>query len=229
MSGFSEASTVQAWLVERLVSLGWTHVGPNQLPRTVTDTVCEEWLIEALTRMNPAIAEVPGRVDEVLPLIRSVILSANNEGLLAANERMTTLMRGDHTVRYVGTEQHVPLRLIDFEDPASNRLVVSEEVAFGTKGSGRRFDVVLWVNGIPLVVIETKTPVKASVSWLNAARDVANTYEAERPSFFAPNVFSVATEGRELHYGAVGQAAESWLMWGSTDDPYDLGGFERVT
>lgn len=228
MSGFSEASTVQTWLVERLVSLGWTHVGPNQLPRTVTDVLSDDWVIAALKRLNPAIAEAPERVDEVLPLIRSVILSANNDGLLAANERMTTLMRGDHTVKYVGEDQHVPVRLIDFDNPSSNHLVVSEEVVFGTTGNARRFDLVLWVNGIPLVVIETKTPVKASVSWLNAARDITNTYEVEKPSFFAPNVFSVATEGRELHYGAVGQAAESWLMWGSTDDPYDLSGFERV-
>ena len=228
MSAFSEASTVQAWLVERLVALGWTHVGANELPRNVTDVLCDDWVIAALKRLNPAIAEAPERVDEVLPLIRSVILSANNDGLLAANERMTTLMRGDHTVKYVGEDQHVPLRLIDFDNPSANHLVVSEEVVFGTTGNARRFDLVLWVNGIPLVVIETKTPVKASVSWLNAARDITNTYEVEKPSFFAPNVFSVATEGRELHYGAVGQPAESWLMWGSTEDPYDLSGFERV-
>jgi len=228
MSGFSEASTVQAWLIERFVSLGWTHVGPNQLPRAFTDVLCDDWVIAALQRLNPAIAESPERVDEVLPLIRSVVLSANNEGLLAANERMTILMRGDYTVKYVGEDQHVPLRLIDFDSPSANHLVVSEEVVFGTTGNSRRFDLVLWVNGIPVVVIETKTPVKASVSWLNAARDITNTYEVEKPSFFAPNVFSVATEGRELHYGAVGQAAESWLMWGSTEDPYNLDGFERV-
>ena len=53
-------------------------------------------------------------------------------------------------------------------------------------------------------------------------------YEVEGPAFFASNVLVAATEGREFHYGAVGQPGEQWLMWGSTQDPYDMFGFERV-
>jgi type I restriction enzyme R subunit len=225
--------------VERLVALGWTHVPGSAVPRTHTDVLVEDWLIEALIRLNPAIAEAPERVDEVLPVIRSAVLSASVEGLLSANERMTTLLRGQRSVKFAGETEHTPFRVIDFDDPGKNFFAVSgptsdsvdavaDEVTFGSPGAARRFDVVLWVNGIPLVVIETKTPVKASVSWLNAARDIANVYEVEKPTFFAPNVLCLATEGREVHYGAVSQSAESWLMWGSTQDPYDLSGFERV-
>ena len=147
---------------------------------------------------------------------------------MAANERTTTLLRGDHTVKFVGSTGYVPLRLIDFHAPDENHFVVSDEVTFGPPGKERRYDVVLWVNGFPLVMIETKTPVKASASWLNGARDIANTYEVEGPSFFATNVLVGATEGREFHYGAVGQPGEQWLMWGSTQDPYDLLGLRRV-
>lgn len=239
MAGFSESSTVQAWLVERLVTLGWVHVPGFLVPRDATDVLVEQWLIEALMRLNPAIATDPERVDEVLPVIRSTVLSASVEGLLPANERMTTLMRGQATVKFTGETDHVPFRVIDFDNLSNNHFVVSgptstssdpntDEVSFGPSGSARRFDAVLWVNGLPLVVIETKTPVNSSVSWLNGARDIANVYEVEKPTFFAPNVFSVATEGKELHYGAVGQPAESWLMWGSTADPYNLSGFDRV-
>jgi type I restriction enzyme R subunit len=228
MPGFSESSTVQAWLVERLVSLGWEHVPGNELPREHTDALCEQWLIEALEVLNPEFHGFPERVDEVLPTIRMAVLAAASEGLVPANERMTTLLRGDHTVKYVGTTQYVPLRLLDFEDLTQNQFVVSDEVTFGPPGKERRFDVVLWVNGFPLVVIETKTPVRASVSWLNGARDISNTYEVECPAFFAANVLSAATEGREFHYGAIGQPAEQWLVWGSTQDPYDMFGFARV-
>lgn len=228
MSGFSESSTVQAWLVDRLVSLGWEHVRGDELPRATTDVVVEEWLIEALEVLNPGLEGVPERVEGILPLVRSTVLSAATDGLLAANERMTTLLRGQAFVKFVGDTDHTPIRVIDFKDLSQNSLVVAEEVTFGTPGNSRRFDIVLFVNGFPLVVLETKTPVKANVSWLNAARDIANVYEPERPTFFAPNVLCVATEGRELHYGAVGQPAESWLMWGSTADPYDLSGFGRV-
>lgn len=225
---FSESSTVQAWLVERLVGLDWKHIPGDELPRESTDVVVEEWLIEALEVLNSGLHGSPERVEEVLPLVRSAVLSAATDGLLVANERLTTLLRGQLPVKFVGETDHTPVKVIDFEDLSQNHFVVAEEVTFGTPGNSRRFDVVLFVNGFPLVVIETKTPVKANVSWLNAARDIANVYEPERPTYFAPNVFCVATEGRELHYGAVGQPAESWLMWGSTEDPYDLSGFERV-
>ncbi len=228
MAGFSESSTVQAWLVERLVSGGWEYVPGRELPREATAPLVEEWLIESLELLNPALYGLTERVDEVLPLIRMAVLGAASEGLLPANERLTTLLRGDHTVKYVGTTEYVPLRLIDFDDLGANHFVVSDEVTFGPPGRERRFDLVLWVNGFPLVVIETKTPVKSSVSWLNAARDIANVYEAEGPAFFASNVLVAATEGREFHYGPVGLSGEQWLMWGSTQDPYDMFGFARV-
>ncbi len=228
MAGFSEAKTVQTWLVERLLALGWEYVPGKEVPREITSPLAEEWLVEALEVHNPALQGAPERVDDVLPLIRMAVLAAASEGLVAANERLTTLLRGDHTLKYVGTTEYVPLRLIDFINLDQNHFVVSDEVTFGPPGRERRYDVVLWVNGLPLVVIETKTPVKSAVSWLNGARDIANTYEVEGPTFFAPNVLVAATEGREFHYGSVGQPGEQWLMWGSTQDPYDLGGLKRV-
>jgi type I restriction enzyme R subunit len=237
---FSEAATVQGWLVERLASLGWSHVPGQGLPRESTDAVCEPWLTDALLRLNPVIAKKPERVDEVLPVIRAAILSAASDGLLAANERLTTILRGEHPFKFVGEDHYVTVRLIDFDDLANNEFVVSgplpgsqnpiaDEVTYGPAvAKQRRFDVVLWVNGLPLVVVETKTPVNAAVSWLNGARDIANTYEKDCPAFFATNVVVGATEGREFHYGAVGQPGESWLMWGSTQDPYNLDGLPRV-
>lgn len=228
MSHFSEASTVQSWLVRGLKRHGWAVVPGGHLQRSKIDALVEEDLIEALEVLNPELHGAPERIDEVLPLIRNAVLSAGSDGLLAANERFVTLLRGDHTVKYVGTERYVPLRLIDFDDLTNNTFVVSDEVTFGTPGHERRFDLVLWVNGIPLVVIETKTPVDSEISWLNGAKDIHNVYAVEHPSFFAPNVLVAATEGREFHYGAVGQSPESWLMWGSTADPFDLDGFERV-
>src|SRR4051794_36054792 len=124
MTGFSESSTVQTWLVERLAALGWEHVPGRELPREHTDALCEEWLIEALEVLNPALHGVPERVDEVLPTIRMGMLAAASEGLVPSNERMTTLLRGDHTIRYVGTTEYLPLRLLDFDDMSQNHLVV---------------------------------------------------------------------------------------------------------
>src|ERR1035437_8029255 len=123
MAGFSESSTVQAWLVERLVLLGWEHVPGKELPREFTAPLVEEWVIEALEILNSDLHGAPERVDEVLPLIRMAVLGAAAEGLVPANERMTTLLRGDHTGKYIGTTEYVPLRLIDFEDLSQNTFV----------------------------------------------------------------------------------------------------------
>ncbi len=131
MAGFSESSTVQAWLVERLHALGWKHIPGKELPRESSAPLIERWLIKALEVLNPALQSTPERVDEVLPLIRMAVLSAASEGLVHANERLTPLPRGDHTVKYVGTAEYVPMRLIDFDNLSENHFVVSDEVTFG--------------------------------------------------------------------------------------------------
>jgi len=228
--GFTETSTVQAAIVDRLAQpdIGWAKVHGKDLPRDLDAVLLEDDVRDALIRLNPMIAEQPDRVDEILPLLRAVVLSAATEGLVAANERMVTWLRGTQTHKFVGTDEYVPVRLIDFAPGAVNRVVVADEVTFGPPGNQKRFDVVLWVNGFPLVVGETKTPVQAKVSWLNAALDIAGHYEIQAAPFFVPNVLSFATEGREFHFGAVGQPAEHWLMWGATTDPFDLEGWDRV-
>ena len=145
MTVFSEAATVQGWLVERLAANGWSHAPGQELPRDTTDTVCEPWLVDALLRLNPVIAERPERVDEVLPVIRAAILSAASDGLLAANERLTTILRGEQPFKFVGEDHYVPVRLIDFDNVDNNHLVVSgplpgsanpiaDEVTYGTAG-----------------------------------------------------------------------------------------------
>src|ERR1022692_1268696 len=110
MSGFTESSTVQTAIVERLCrsDLGWTHIVGSALDRTVDGVLIESDLIPALVRLNPAIAEKPERVDEVLPILRAVVLSAITDGLVTANERMVAWMRGSFTHKFIGTGDYVP-------------------------------------------------------------------------------------------------------------------------
>lgn len=239
--GFGEESTVQRLAVETLTTLGWAHVPAHHLGRDASDVLCEDELVGALVRLNPVVAEDPeNRIDEVLRPLRSLILSAATEGVVAVNEELTRWLRGHKTIQFVGTDEYVPVRLIDLDEPSNNRFVVSgpgfshlgrsAEVQYpkpSTQG-GSAFDVVLWVNGIPLVVGETKTAAKQKWSWLNGANDIHDHYELKHPAFFATNVLSFATEGKEFHYGAVGQPGETWLQWGHTEDDLDQGPLERV-
>jgi type I restriction enzyme, R subunit len=229
MSDIAE-SAVQAALVDRLTKpdLGWRYVAGAALDRTTDAVLIESDVVAALLRLNPAIAEKPERVDEVLPRLRATILAVRDDGLVESNRRMTGWLRGQEAVRFVGTDDFVPVRLIDFDHPRSNSLVISTEVTYHPGTEERRYDVVLWVNGFPIVVGETKTPVRQATSWLNAAGDIHGAYEVKTPGFFVPNVLSFASEGKEFRYGAVRQPAEMWLPWSRTTDELALPGLASV-
>ncbi|OBC02694.1 hypothetical protein A5785_02460 [Gordonia sp. 852002-50395_SCH5434458] len=222
---FSEAKTVQDWLVTKLAGQGWLKVDAESLDRDVTDVFVESEVVAALIRLNPEIADDELLVDEVIPQLR---MAAMGGDLLSANERMTKWLKGGETIRFSGKATYSPIDLIDFRNLGNNRYWVTKEVTYGPVGNKHRYDIVLWVNGFPLVVIETKTPVKSSVSWLNGALDIAETYVARVPEFFTPNLMLAATDGKEFHYGTILSEPSAWQMWGSTEDPYDLDGMARV-
>src|SRR5665647_3076621 len=94
MAGFSEASTIQAALVGWAVEAGWEHVRGDDLPRQTTDVLVGPWVLEALDALNPTLAGEPENTDAVMAELRAAVLSAPNEGLLAANERLVTMLRG---------------------------------------------------------------------------------------------------------------------------------------
>ena len=228
MSALSEA-TVQYGIARRLEEqFGWVFSEDEDLGRPLDQVFRFEDLEPALIRLNPEIAEDPTRVEQVLAKLRAVLLSVGNDGLVAAKVEFVQWLCGRRVVRYVGMDRDSQVRLIDFENPRSNDLRVTAEATFHAGREHRRFDLVLWVNGLPLVVGETKAPAKVNLSWLNGATDIHNGYEVKVPGFFVPNVMSFATEGREFRYGAVRQPPETWLNWGSTTDEIMQPGLPNV-
>ena len=89
--------------------------------------------------------------------------------------------------------------------------------------TSRRFDLVYWVNGLPLVVVEVKSPTAKS-GWADAAREINDVYASEYPWFFTPNVFAVASDGLKLRFGAVGAPTNLWAPFRSTADDEHLSG-----
>ncbi len=217
MNKLNEA-TVQYGLAKHLEKFGWVYSDDENLGRPVDGVFLSDDLEASLIRLNPEIAENPARTGEVLARLRAVLLGVRNDGLVGSNEEFVQWMCGRRTVKYIGTEKDVQVRLIDFDNPKSNILRITTEATFHAGREHRRYDIVLWVNGLPVVVGEMKTPVNANISWLNGATDIHNAYERKTPEFFVPNVLSFASEGREFHYGAVCQPPELWLNWSSTTD-----------
>lgn len=209
---------VQMGVASHISKLGWKFAEDETLGRPLESVFLQDDLVSSLEKLNPEIAKVKSRADEVLAKLRAVLLGVRNDGLVASNEEFVAWICGRRTIKYIGTDQDVQVRLIDFDDPSNNILRVTTEATFHIGREHRRYDLVLWINGMPLVVGEMKTPVGVNISWLNGATDIHNAYEKKTPEFFVPNVFSFASEGREFRYGAVGQPPELWLNWSSTTD-----------
>jgi len=246
---FNEANTVEAFIRDRLTGttgstsvapglarqggkisgLGWHFVGPADLPRQSQEALVVPYLRDALIRLNPDIAANPSRVDDVLYRLRAIVMSARSDGLVKANEEFGAWMLGERSMPFGANGEHVTIRLIDFDDIEQNSFVVTQQFTFRAGKTEKRADLVLLVNGLPLVLIEAKTPVRSSQSWLDAALQVHDDYEKNIPELFVPNVFSVGTEGKEYRYGSVRMPVDLWGPWRTdADGPQSMGEVEKA-
>jgi type I restriction enzyme R subunit len=222
---FNEATVVEAFILERMTNSGWTYTFGPSLSRQTSDVIVEPELIAALVRLNPEIAADPSRADEVIYKLRAVIQGVIGDGLVAANEKFMSWLRGDQTLPFGPNGEHVTIRLINFDSVGDNSFVVSNQVTFNL-GPEKRFDVVGFVNGLPLVFGEAKSPVRPAVTWVDGAAQVHDDYEVNATHFFVPNIFSFATEGKEFRYGAIRMPLEMWAPWRAGGD--GLAGLEEV-
>lgn len=197
----------------KIAGLGWHYVSPADLPRQSQEVLVEPHLRDALIRLNPDIATNPGRADDVLYRLRAIVMGARSDGLVKANEEFAAWLLGERSMPFGANGEHVTIRLIDFEDVENNSFVVTQQFTFRAGKTEKRADLVLLVNGLPLVVIEAKTPVRSSQSWFDAALQIHDDYEPNIPELFVPNAFSVATEGKEFRYGSIRLPVDLWGPW----------------
>ncbi|MCY3770146.1 MAG: HsdR family type I site-specific deoxyribonuclease [Gammaproteobacteria bacterium] len=223
MSGFNEANTIEEAVCDRLSALPrvkWAFIHSNDLPREPQDVLIETWLKEATCRLNPDIAKDTEKADEVIYKLRGVLLEASHSGLVRANELFTEWARGEKSMPLGKDGEHITIHLIDYNDHSKNHYVMSRQVAsMGAKNAF--FDLVFYVNGIPLVVGEVKTPVRMAVSWQDGASDFMGGekhYWDNQSSFFVPNLLCFATEGKTFAYGAINAGFKEWMPWHETTD-----------
>ena len=231
---FDEANTVEAFIRDLLCGgvthhtavgpgiarrhgtisgLGWHFLAPDHLPRKPHQILVEDHLREALVRLNPEIAARPDRADDVLYRLRAIVMGVRSDGLVKANEELAAWLTGERSMPFGENGEHVTVHLIDFDDPEQNQYVVTTQYTVRAGKTEKRADLVLLVNGIPLVVIEAKTPVRSSQSWLDGALQVHDDYERSVPELFVPNTFSIASEGKEYRYGSVRLPVDLWGPW----------------
>lgn len=208
-----------------LARAGWTYVPAVSLARKESDVLVESEVREALIRLNPEIAARPEYADQVLYRLRAILLSGGGGNLVSANEEFAAWLTGERTMPFGPKGEHVPIRLIDFDNLPNNVFVATNQYTYKTNVEVR-FDITLLVNGVPVVIGEAKTPVRPAISWVDGAIDIHDNYEVNVPQMFVPNVFSFATEGKEYRFGSIRMPLENWAPWRS--DEATKGGLTEV-
>lgn len=207
--------TLEQMGIDALAKIGWNYVPAEELPRRHTDVMVEPMVKSALVRLNPEIAEDPDRADEIIYRLRALIQSTSAHNLVSTNERFKKLVFEENSFPYGENGRMVPIRFFGTAidgDLDKNEYVVTNQYVYPQEQGGKRLDMVLLVNGFPLVVGEFKTPVRDSITWLDGAGDIAD-YEKSIPQMFACNVLSFASEGKCYRYGSVNMPIEMWGPW----------------
>ena len=202
----------------------WKYVQPDLLPRDISEVFLERELKQALINLNPAIAANPDKADEVIHKLRAILITVQNVGLVRANEEFSKWLRNEVSLPVGKNNEHVVIKLIDFDDITRNTFILTNQLKVRARET-KIPDIAMYVNGIPLVIGEAKTPVRPSVSWLDGAHDISKIYEETIPQLFVPNVFSFATEGKAIYIGAVRTEIDKWAPWRLEDDKDDLSQF----
>ena len=184
--------TIEQMLISVLQKNGWTYIPAEKMPRQDSEVMVESMVKAALVRLNPEIAEDPNRADEVIYKLRSLILSVQPHNLIAQNEMFKKLIFEENSFPFGKDGRMVQIRFFGTmtrENLALNEYVVTNQWSFPAKEGGKRLDIVLLVNGFPLIIGELKTPFRDAITWLDGAKDIAD-YEKSIPQMFVTNIFN---------------------------------------
>lgn len=219
--------------LETLGELGYKHLygpdiaydGPNPERESYRDVVLGMRLRDAVARLNPG---MPAAVRE------DAVLQVLNLGLpvqLSANRHFHRLLVGGVPVQYQkdGETRGDFVRLIDWVNPESNEyLAVNQFTILGPKHN-RRPDLILFVNGLPLVLLELKNPADMNADLWKAYEQI-QTYKEQIPDLFHYNQILIISDGTEARMGSLSANAERFSRWrtidGVTLDP--LGPFSEL-
>ena len=210
-------STVEEASLAWLASLGWIAVhGPDIAPDTIGaeradygEVLLARRLRDALARLNP---DLPAAAleDAFRRLTRpegSTLEARNRAFHRMAVDGVTVEHRTDN-----GAIRGAQARVIDFDDPANNDWLAVNQFTVVENKHERRPDVVLFVNGLPLGVIELKNPADEDATIWTAWQQL-QTYKAEIPSLFAFNAALVVSDGLEARIGTLTAGREWFKPW----------------
>ncbi len=208
---------IETNLIDLLSSQGYKYSHAMDLERSLDNVILESELKIALKNLNPDLPE-SARIEAFRH-----ILHLGSDDIMNNNEKFHLMLTDGITVEYFKNGETVGLqvKLIDFENPENNdflavrQLVIKESSPLGERGA-KRFDVVLFVNGLPLVVIELKSAISAKAT-LERAYNQIQTYKDSVPSIFYYNALCIISDGIDARVSSVTAPFSRFASWKSPD------------
>jgi type I restriction enzyme, R subunit len=213
-------SAIEAFAIKLLVRLGYTYLhGPSMAPDSehpqrahYADVLLPERMTQAAQRINHRLPK------DVVDMALKDVQRIHSPDLLANNEAFHRLLTEGVPVQQQkdGETRGERVWLIDFERPENNEFVVANQFTVIENHQNKRPDLVLFVNGMPLVVVELKNAADAKAT-LKTAYQQIETYKQAIPSLFTTNAIVVISDGLEAKAGSVSAGLSRFMVWKSAD------------
>lgn len=228
---FQEEYSAKLPALALLTNLGWSYLSSEEALATragkpdqvvLTHLLREQLAKRTFTFGGQEYSLSDKAIDNLIAEVNSPAL---NQGLLTANERLYNhLMYGISVTEFIdGKKANPTIALIDWHHPTNNSFVFTEEFTV-TRANGvesRRPDIVCFVNGIPLVVIEAKRPDGNSKKVPTIGEGISQTLRNQRhdeiPRLFVYSQLLLSINGHDGRYGTCGTSAKFWATWREED------------
>ena len=217
MSQRIKESAVEEFCLKGLETQGYRFVSPEQFTRSDPQkVVAEETLREMLAALNP---HVPQQAQDTA--VR-MVMTLPSQNLLENNEEFHRYLTEGIKVEIQknGEARGEIVNLVDYEKPTNNRLEVTNQFTVSASQRGtvvtKRPDIVILINGLPLVVMELKNPVDANATVKKAYTQLQN-YKEAIPQLFYYNALLIASDGIEACAGSLTAGFSRFMRWKTVD------------
>lgn len=209
-------NTIEQSLIEQLVQQGYTYyygadIAPysdNPQRESFSSVVLENHFKESLKKLNPTIPE-SARAEAF-----QKIINLGTEDIMENNERFHTYLTNGVTVEYQKGENTIGINvhLLDTENIENNSFWVVNQLVVKENNNEKRFDVVVFINGLPLVFIELKNASDEKATLQKAFQQIQN-YKKAVPSIFYYNALCVISDGIDAKVSSVSAPFSRYLAW----------------
>ena len=213
-------NAIENFCIELLEKQGYEYIyAPDIAPDSddpqrshFEDVLLSSRLMDAVARINPTIP-----YDAQQEAIKEISRIHSPE-LLTNNETFHRMLTEGVKVSYQkeGSQRGDLVWLVDFDNPENNDFVVANQLTVIENGVNKRPDVVLFVNGLPLVVIELKNAADKNASVKSAYKQL-QTYKASIPSLFTYNGLMIISDGLEAKAGSLSAGLSRFMAWKTAD------------